>query len=155
MTTTIESLVAIAKKEVGTKEGANNDTKYGVWFKYNHAPWCAIFVSWVFAQAGVGNKVLKTAGCIELEVWGVKNKLTVPIASVKAGDIVLFDWDKSGKPEHVGIATGVIDPHTHLVPTIEGNTGPDHIGVNQSNGDGVYAKVRNPICIRTVIRPKY
>jgi hypothetical protein len=150
----VDTLIAIAKKEVGTKEGTNNDTKYGVWFGYNHVAWCAIFVCWVFAQAKLQDKILKTAGCIELEAWAIKNKLTVPINTIQAGDVVLFDFTKSGKAQHVGIATGVIDPHTHLVPTIEGNTGPDHVGVNQANGDGVYAKVRNPICIKTVIRPK-
>jgi cell wall-associated NlpC family hydrolase len=150
----VDSLLAIAKKEIGYKEGQFNDTKYGVWFGWNRVAWCAIFVNWVFAQAGAGNKILKTAGCIELEAWGIKNKLTVPVATVQAGDIVLFDFTKSGKAQHVGIATGTIDAHTHLLPTIEGNTGPDHVGVNQANGDGVYAKIRNPVCVRTVIRIK-
>lgn len=151
MSAVIEGLIAIAKAEVGYKEKPNNDNKYGIWFHWNHVPWCAIFVSWVFAEAGAGSKLLRTAGCEAMEAWAIKNKLTVPIQTVKAGDVVLFDFNKSGKAQHIGIATGVVNPRTHLVPTIEGNTGD----VNQVNGDGVYIKRRNMLFVRTVIRPRY
>ena len=153
MSVSVDSLVKIAKAEIGYKEGTNNDTKYGVWFGWNHVAWCAIFVSWVFAQSGAAGKILKTAGCIELNAWAVKNNLIVPTSQIRAGDVILFDFTKSGKAEHVGIATGIIDKTTHLFPTVEGNTGADHIGVNQANGDGVYGKVRATSIVHAVIRP--
>ena len=68
-------------------------------------------------------------------------------------DILLFDFYNKGVSEHTGIATDVIDPHTHLVPTIEGNTAPE--GGSQVNGDGVYIKHRAITTIRAVVRPKY
>jgi hypothetical protein len=141
-----------AKKEVGYKEGVNNDNKYGVWYGLNHQPWCMIFVVWCFNQAGLGSKILKTAGVEALEAWAIKNKFTVPVAKVQANDLLLFDWDHAGHAEHIEIAAEGIDAKTHLIPTVGGNTGPDHVGVNQSNGDGVYSKVRSTTVIRTVIR---
>lgn len=146
------SPIEIAKKEVGYKEGTNNDTKYGVWFGLNHQPWCMIFVVWCFNQAGLGSKILKTAGVEALEAWAVKNKFTVPVDKVQANDLLLFDWDHAGHAEHIEIAAGGIDPKTHLIPTVGGNTGPDHVGVNQSNGDGVYSKVRTTTVVRTAVR---
>jgi hypothetical protein len=148
MTTPIE----IAKKEIGYKEGTNNDNKYGVWYGMNHQPWCMIFVVWCFYQAGLQGKILKTAGVEALEAWAIKNKLIVPIDQIQANDLLLFDWDHAGHAEHIEIAAGKIDAKTHLVPTVGGNTGPDHVGVNQSNGDGVYSKVRATSVIRTVVR---
>ena len=144
--------IDFAKKEVGYKEGVNNDNKYGVWYGLNHQPWCLIFVVWCFFEAGLQSKILKSAGCIQFEQWAIKNKLTVPVDKIQANDILLFDWTHSGVAEHAEIAAGPLDPHTHLVPTVGGNTGPDHVGVNQSNGDGVYAKVRAASVIRTAIR---
>ena len=99
--------------------------------------------------------IIRTAGCQAFEAWARDNKLIVPTAEVQAGDYVLFDFTRSGVSQHIELATGKIDPQTHLIPTIGGNTGPDHVGVNQSNGDGVYAKVRNPMVVRVVVRPKY
>ena len=148
----IDTLVGTAKKEIGYKEGANNDNKFGVWYGLNHQPWCMIFVVWCFNQAGLASKIIKTAGCEAFEVWAKDKKYTVPVDKIQAGDLLLFDWDKAGKAEHIEIAAGGIDPKTHLVPTVGGNTGPDHVGVNQSNGDGVYGKVRATSVIRTVVR---
>ena len=150
-----EDVIAIAKKEIGYKEGTNNDTKYGVWYNLNHQPWCMMFIQWCFHQVKADKLILRTAGCEAFEAWAVKEKLIVPIDKIQAGDILLFDFDKSGKAEHVELATDGMDNKTHLVPTIGGNTAPDHVGANQSNGDGVYAKVRATSVIRTVVRPKY
>jgi hypothetical protein len=146
------SIIDIAKKEIGYKEGTNNDTKYGIWFGLNHQPWCMMFIVWCYAQAGLSSKILKTAGCQAFEAWAIKNKYTVPVAKIQAGDLLLFDFDKAGKAEHIEVATGAMDAKTHLIPTIGGNTGPDHVGVNQANGDGVYNKVRTTTVVRTVVR---
>ena len=142
-------LIEIARKEINYKEGANNDNKYGVAFGMNHASWCAIFIWWCFTQAGLGAKILKTAGVIQLQNWAIKNKLTVPIASIQAGDLLLHDFTNSGQVEHIDMATSAV---AHgIVITIGGNTSPAHIG-SQSNGDGVYEKPRPISSIKTVIR---
>ena len=149
------AVIAAAKSQVGYKEGVNNDNKFGIWYGMNHVSWCAEFVSWCFDQAKALPALEKFAYCPALESWAHSKGMIVPIAQAQAGDVLLFDWNHTGVAQHVGIATGPVDPHTRLIPTIEGNTGPDHVGVNQSNGDGVYAKVRNPSLVRAVIRPKW
>ena len=55
---TVLDLIAIARKEIGYKEGANNDTKYGKAFGMNNVSWCCIFVWWCFQQAGLQDLIL-------------------------------------------------------------------------------------------------
>lgn len=156
MPTSTDSLIAIARKEVGYKEGENNFTKYGTAFGLNHVSWCAIFVWWCFQQAGLQAKIMKSAGCEVIESWGVKNKLTVSIASIKPGDLILYDFTKSGHAEHIEIATSAVDPKAHTFHAIGGNTSdPKNPTGSQSNGDGVYEKVRPISLVKTVIRPQY
>jgi hypothetical protein len=151
------AVITTAKSQVGIKEGKNNDTIYGKWYGVNNQPWCAIFVSWCFAQAGVTKLIAQSpkgyAGCEAMEAWAKKNKLTVPVANVQAGDILLFDFSKVGKAEHTGIALGY-NVNTHLIDTIEGNTAGDNAG-SQANGDGVYLKHRAPSTVRLVVRPQW
>ena len=146
-------IIEIAKKEVGYKEGKNNDTKYGVWFKMNHVPWCMEFVQWVANQAGEGSKIFKTAGCEAFEAWARKHDLIVPVSLVQAGDILLYDFTKKGVSEHTGYALGY-NKNTHLIDAVEGNTAGDNMG-SQANGDGVYLKHRAPSTVRVVVRPKW
>jgi hypothetical protein len=44
--------VAVARSQVGYREGRSNATVFGVWSGAPNAPWCASFVSWVFAASG-------------------------------------------------------------------------------------------------------
>ena len=157
MSASADKVVAIAQKEVGYKEGVNNDSKYGAWYGLNHQSWCAMFVSWCFGQSNLTSLIDSGAkgyaSCSLFEAWARQHNLIVPTNSVQAGDILLFDFYNKGVSEHTGIATGGIDPHTHLIPTVEGNTAPE--GGNQTNGDGVYIKHRAISTIRAVVRPKY
>lgn len=152
-----DAVIKTALAKVGYKEGTNNDTVFGKWYGLNHQPWCAMFVSWCFDQnklIGLINQSSKGyAGCESFEAWAIKKKMTVPVSQAQKGDIVLFDFYKSGKSEHTGLVLG-INPHTHLIDTIEGNTAGDNSG-SQANGDGVYLKHRAVSTVRLVVRPKW
>jgi len=147
----VNQIVLIAKKELGYREGDNNDNKYGVWFNLNNQPWCAIFVCWVLDKCQLSNRLIKSAGCIEIEKWAKTKGIIVNPSLTKKGDLVLFDFHKVGKPEHIGIAIEDFNPKTKTVVTIEGNTGDS----SRTNGDGVYQRVRQLADIRSVIHPKY
>jgi hypothetical protein len=157
MSITVEKLIEVAKKELGTKEVPTNKTKYGKWYGLDGQPWCAMFVSWCFYKVAATDLIAQSpkgyAGCQSFEAWAQKHKLTVPVDKVQAGDILLFDFNKEKKSVHTGIALGY-NPHTHLIDTIEGNTAGDNKG-SQANGDGVYLKHRAPSTVRCVVRPKW
>lgn len=159
MSQQVDAVLSYAAAEIGTKEKPVNKTKYGKWYGMDGQPWCAMFISWCFHQAGLTKLIAQSpkgfAGVESFEAWARAKKLVIPSNSmVKSGDIVLFDFTKSGKAQHVGIAVGPQDSHTHLVPCIEGNTSPA-AGGSQANGDGVYEKYRALSTIRCVVRPKY
>ncbi len=130
------ALIDVARSQVGYREGRNNDSKYGRWYGLNHEAWCAMFVSWAFAQAGEplpeiqGRKGF--AKVAEGFRWGrAHERLST---SPRVGDIFLISHD--GDRGHTGIVTAVNDDGT--IATIEGNTNAD----GSRNGNGVYRRTR-------------
>jgi len=128
----IDTVIQVAANQVGYKEGPNNQSKYGAWYGLDHQPWCAMFVSWVFAQAGLPNAIPggKFAACgTGKRAFANVNRL---YAAPQIGDLVFFSWNNSTITDHVGIVTGVVPGG---VQTIEGNT-------NTGQGDGVWRRTR-------------
>jgi cell wall-associated NlpC family hydrolase len=159
MATAIDVL-AKAKAYADSKytEGKNNDTVFGKWYGLNNQPWCAMFVSKCFDEAGAVNLVAAStkkgfAGCDAGFQWFVKNKQTVPVGQAQPGDVVFFNFDKNATDtEHVGIVVSN-DGKGKLV-TYEGNTSGDLKG-SQANGDGVFKKTRPYSLVMGVGRPKW
>ena len=148
----IQKVLSKAVSHKGYKEGANNDNIFaGIAGHANHQPWCATFVVACFKEGGELAAIPDTASCEFIETWGVKMKRTRTKQVAKRGDLILFDFTKSGKAQHVGIAVHDYDLTNNTIQTIEGNTGD----VNQANGDGVYQKVRQLEHIRAVVRPNW
>jgi hypothetical protein len=146
----IQKVISSAVSHKGYKEGANNDNIFaGIAGHANHQPWCATFVVACFKEGGELAAVPNSASCEFIEAWGNKMQRTRTKQTAKRGDLILFDFSKSGNAQHVGIAVHDYDLKTNTIQTIEGNTGD----VNQANGDGVYVKTRQLEFIRAVIRP--
>lgn len=148
------SVVDIAKQEIGFQEGKNNDTKYGKWYGLNNQPWCAMFVSWCFEQAGLSKNIAAStkkgfASCDAGLKWFSKKNKLVPIGQAQVGDIVFFQFDNDAEPDHVGI---VVKNNGKYLWCIEGNTSADKKG-SQANGDGVYQKKRAYSLVMAVARP--
>jgi cell wall-associated NlpC family hydrolase len=148
-------VVAIAKSQLGYKEGTNNDTMYGKWYGLNYQPWCAMFVSWCFDQAGQVKLVAASskkgfASCDAGLKWFIKYDHTVPVGKAQAGDIAFFQFDADAQADHVGIV--VKNDGKKYLWCVEGNTAGDNAG-SQSNGDGVYLKKRPYSLIMGVARP--
>ena len=136
----MSKIVEIAEKEIGQKENPlnSNNSKYNKWFGLPSLPWCGMFVSWCYAQAGTPlPKIGFTkgfAGCQTAVAYFKKNnKITT---EPKAGDIVFFDWNSDGRYDHTGIFVRKVNENTF--ESIEGNTS---IG-NQSNGGQVMLRKR-------------
>ena len=104
-------VLAAAKKyaDEGYAEGPNNDTIFGKRYGMNHQPWCAMFVSGCFDDAGIVHLVAAStkkgfASCDAGAQWFAKNKRIVPIGQAQPGDVVFFNFDKTPTDtEQVGI----------------------------------------------------
>jgi hypothetical protein len=144
--------IELALAEVGYVEGKNNDNKFAsVAGHANNQPWCNTFISAVFIQAGLHSAIPITASCAKTMAWGLKHKRVIQTEKAKAGDLLIFDFSKSGQSEHIGLAIEDFNPKTNTIKTIEGNTGEK----SQANGEGVYKKTRSKDFIKAVIRPRY
>lgn len=147
---TANDVLSVARGQIGYREGKNNDNKYGKAYGWNNVAWCVQFVWWVFKQAGCPNLFLdggKTASCSAL--FSFHKKQSVSPNALKPGDIVFFDFSGAKKAtSHVGIVEAVNGSN---ITTIEGNTG----GGSETNGDGVYRKLRNVKHISCAYRPAY
>lgn len=129
---TAAQVLAVARSQLGYREGRNDSNKYGRWFGMDNAPYCDMWVSWVAHQAGAGGIVGKFAYTPWHAAWfrGQGRWGHTP----RVGAIVFFDWGKG--IAHVGIVESV-RPDGAIV-TIEGNT---NLG-GSSSGAGVYRLIR-------------
>ena len=110
------------------------------------AAWCAAFVTYIFHESGYdalffnGRKVVYVPTA---EAWCFANLANIPPYLAMPGDIVTFDWNNNGTPDHIGFARERVSD-TEL-KTIEGNT----------SGGIVANKKRNTAYISGVFRPHF
>jgi cell wall-associated NlpC family hydrolase len=149
------NVVDAAKSQLNYRETGNNDTIFGKWYGLNNNPWCAMFVSWCYDQAGSVSKVAAQtkkgfASCDAGLKWFTKKNKIVPVGQAQAGDLVFFQFDKDAQADHVGICAS--NDGKGFLMVYEGNTSSDSKG-SQSNGDGVFLKKRSYSLIMGVARP--
>lgn len=137
MLITRDRIIEVAKSQIGEKESPanSNGTKYGEWYGMNFVAWCAIFVSWVFNEAGIPLPKIDTKKgyhyvptlYFRAKLWGYITLDPQP------GDIVLFDWNGDKAADHTGIFEKWLDKTAGKFQCIEGNTAHG----NDSNGGQV------------------
>ena len=150
---TANKVLNIARDEIGYKIPRGYPSKYGEWYGepgFEKSPYCAMFVSWVFAQAGMSLHPIQNKNGFAYCPYGLRwfrdngQLRRTPCR----GDIVFFDWGGDGVSDHVGIVEEVYPTY---LKTIEGNTSYR----NQSNGRYVMSRVRYfPSCCGFA-RPNY
>lgn len=148
----VTKVLQIAAREIGYKESpsTSNRNKFGRWYGMDEQPWCAMFVSYCFYNAGLPLPITTRKGFAYCP-YGVKwfkeqNKFfSTPVV----GDVVFYDWEKDGISDHVGIVER-INPDKSIV-AIEGNTA---VG-NDSNGGEVMRRTRQKSQIIGFGRPDY
>jgi hypothetical protein len=134
-----DKIIEIAKAEVGYTEKRVNKTKFGEWFGLNGVPWCGIFCSWCYAQAGFSIKnggYTKGFAGVGTILANYKHKVTT---EPKPGDLVIIDWQGDGVPDHVELFIEWVDRSVGKFTTYGGNTSAK----NLSNGGMVQFCHRN------------
>ena len=131
-----DKALAEASKYIGVSEQppGSNKVMFSEWYGMT-GPWCLMFVTYCFVKAGSKSfvKGRKYAYCPYLltDAKAARNGLrVVPKNEARVGDIVLFDWNKDGTADHVGIVVRPPAKKNARFTTIEGNTS----GTNPSDG---------------------
>lgn len=94
-------------------------------------PWCAAFVSAVGAVCGLGAAIVPECGCAPmLARYRAAGRFEEKGSALPLpGDLVFYDWNGDGEPDHVGI---LAERQGELLTVIEGNfrdrVGLRHIG---------------------------
>jgi len=115
--------------------------------------WCGCWAAWVVVKLG-GAKIpsrirLGYAPYITADARANTNGLSaVSFDQARAGDIITL-WGG----QHIEVVSG--KPQGDSVPTIGGNTSPQAGSGSESNGGGVYRRIRNRSEIDCVARPDY
>ncbi len=141
----LEAIIEIAKKEVGTIEGPkDNETKYGKWTGMNFQPWCQSFVSWCAFTSGLNpKKYPKSASTVAASDWFKKNDRWSDARNddPTPGDWIYFDFPDDGvnRISHVGIC--IKNNNDGTIQVIEGNTSGTAKG-DQRNGGMCVEKTR-------------
>ena len=126
----IEKVIRKAFSYIGIKERNHNEND--VLFNTDYYErnvtgpefaWCVVFLWDIFRLCGAGKALCdgnKIEWCAEIYDWGVKTGRIIRPEDIKRGDIVLFDFKKTGAPNHVGIYLAPIGDI--YMRTVEGNT---------------------------------
>lgn len=151
---TAEKILEIARSQIGTKESPAksdnvkyNTAYYGREVSDGKHPWCAVFVWWVFREAGAPELYYgggETAYCPTLMSFHKKQKVT----DYRPGDIVFFNFSGRSSAGHVGICESWDGTY---ITTIDGNTG----SASEDNGGAVLRRRRHKKFIVGAYRPEY
>lgn len=137
-----KDLYAIAKKYIGTS-GKEARAFCGL---SSGQPWCNAYVDFIAAKGGVSDLYFdgsKQTYCPTSIKWCKNHLAQIPIYIALPMDIIYFDWENNGTPNHIGFAKAkksTSDLYTH-----EGNT----------SGGIVAEKARAAKYVQAVFRPHF
>ena len=112
----------------------------------SNAAWCNAFVDYVANEGGVSSLYFngkKETYCPHSIKWCQANLAQIPPFLAMPMDVIYFDWEKNGVPNHIGIVRK--RNTTASIYTLEGNT----------DGGKVAKKTRNVKYVQAIFRPHY
>lgn len=119
--TSNSQIVNIALEQVGNIGGE----KYWHWYGFDsRVEWCAVFVSWIANESGLLNVSIPKFSLVSdgVDWFKINGRWEEHGYTPKEGDVIFFDWEVDGKPNHVGIVEKV---ENNIIYTIEGNSTND------------------------------
>ena len=149
---TAKRILEVARGEIGVKESpaGSNKVKYNAEYGGGAKAWCCVFVWWLFREAGASKLFFngaKTAYAPALLTYHKKMGQAVS-GDYEPGDVIFFDFNGNGTPDHVGICEAW---DGEWITTIDGNTGEG----NEANGGCVLPRKRRKKYICGAYRPAY
>jgi len=145
----VDDVLSIARNELGYSrwDDPQPGTKYGRWYAQDHGsyygesgvPFCAMFVSWVLAHAGVECAGFPGAYCPWIVTAGCNAGRAVNKYDAQPGDVILFEWDFDGEADHVGF---VEVNYGSYVQCIEGNTNNGAVARRDRYWDNICCVIR-------------
>ena len=144
----------IARTQIGFHEGVNNSNPYGIWYGVPNAPYCAMGVSWCFAQVGLSHLIAaQTVKGFSYNpagfAWFQRQGMVVNKYAGLPGDLVFFDWNGDGIVDHVELLEAAAPDG---LTTIGFNTG----NPNDPKGkEGCFREHRAYFYVMAIVRPKY
>ena len=163
MSNCASDVLSIAAGEIGYNRFADPDegSKYGRFFRditgvsyfgQTGVPYCAMFVSWAFAQAGATCAGLPSASTRDIyNAAKAAGRLRASVRDVQPGDVLLFDWQRSGYDSD---GDPVNLSHTCLCEINLGDAGVQTIEGNIANGK-VLRRVRSWADLSEGVAPDY
>lgn len=154
---TAQRLLELARADIGVKEspaGSDNvkynTAYYGRTVSGGAYPWCAVFVWWLFREAGAPELYYgggKTAYCPTLLSYH-KGLGQGVHGNYQPGDIIFFNFSGRTGAAHVGVCERWDGSR---ITTIDGNTGDG----SEANGGAVLRRTRDKRYIVGAYRPAY
>lgn len=147
-----ETLLNVARAEIGyyAPEDPEAGSKYARWYVNAVSPsdtwllgpstqiwWCCMFASYCLSKARV---VCPGFPSYNTDI-ALKSAHTVPYAQTMPGDLVIFDWNRDGATDHIGIVEKVGD---YQLITIEGNYSNSVARMDRTNSTNYIAAVVRP-----------
>lgn len=131
-------MVALARTQIGIREGAGNSQKYSHDIGRPSEPWCADFICWLAAKTGNKDVIPSTASAPGM-AQGFGSRFRTDPAGIEPGDVVFYPGASNGWGGigHVGIA--VTANKSGSWKSVEGNYG-DHVALNTRRACQGYAK---------------
>lgn len=105
----------------GEHPPGSNHTAYSLW---GDGPWCFYFQSYGFRHFNALDLIHGAHGYVPYFKAIFQPRGEFHTSNPKPGDLVAFDFNRSGEPEHIGIVEKVVSGS--VIQTIEGNTS-DHV----------------------------
>jgi len=145
----------VARSQIGFVEGDAEETPYAMWYGIPNQAYCAMSVSWCFAQVGLSHLVAAQtikgfSYCPAGLEWFQRQGCVVNKYQGQPGDLVFFDWNSDGVADHVGY---IENSSSDGLTTIEFNTGNPNDHTNPKTG--CYRVHRPYMFVMAIVRPKY
>ena len=143
----------VARSQIGFHEGANNESPYGLWYGIPNAPYCAMGLSWCFAQVGLSNLISAQTpkgfsfNPVALH-WFQMQGMVVNKMSMQTGDLIFYDYNGDGVADHVELCEAASPGGFTVIGFNTGNP-------NDPTQEGCWRLHRNYLFVIAVVRPRY